>query len=84
MKVIEAYLCADGQVETNPQRAIAHDIAYAFAGFSRKAAVGTAASGKSHVDYHVAMELLDHMYTVEELFATYRQALKESEQTYGT
>lgn len=64
MKVIQAYKANNGQLETDPIRAIAHDIAHAFEHRAKRAATGTSSTGSSKIDWHAAMELLEGIDTL--------------------
>jgi hypothetical protein len=52
----------NGQLDANPMRAKAHDIEKAMQKHANDRAVGTSLSGsaKTKVDWHAAMELLEH------------------------
>jgi len=61
MKKIDAYKADNGLLETDPMRAIAHDIAHTFERRAKSKAVGTSATGTSKIDWHAAMELLENI-----------------------
>lgn len=58
MKTVPAYRADDGTLETDPKRAKASDIAYAF---SRRASNRPGIDVKSKVDWHVALEILENI-----------------------
>lgn len=71
MRKVEAYQADNGELDRNPQRAKAHDIAVRFAQFAKDKAVGTSSSGTSKIDWHAAMELLNHPETAIEHLQEY-------------
>lgn len=64
MKKTEVYKSDNGQLESDPMRAKAHDIAYAFDRIAKTKAIGTSSTGTSQIDWSAAMVLLENIDVV--------------------
>lgn len=61
MKIIETYKSDNGELNADPIRAIAHDIAHAFDRLADERAIGTSGKIKSNVSFGTALELLENI-----------------------
>jgi hypothetical protein len=61
MRKAEVYKSDDGQLEADPKRAIAHDIAYTFDRIASSKAVGTSGKITPRIDFIVALDLLENI-----------------------
>jgi hypothetical protein len=64
MMKVDAYKSDDGQLESDPMRAKARDIAHVFEQLAKQKAIGTSSAGTSKIDWHAAMELLNNIDTL--------------------
>lgn len=74
MKEITAYKSDNGIIESTPIRAIAYDVVHHYDRVAHDKAIGTSANGKTKIDWHIAMELLERPDIIEACIAKLKAA----------